>query len=262
MPGQMLHMAHTCPYTYPKTRICNYQYTKNNPLTISIKMEPNIIEEMRKELYDTRWCKNDFEQYDVKTLEESKESFFWMVREGGTNLRLIGPSVENLFSSEANRFEIMKNPLALLSNILYWNDSDVNKYFYWDGKQLQKVSKDDVISIFNNIWGNRINQLASQYPEEYAAINKPLELKMSPEISKCVEEVKNIALELQDSSFEDCLKRLQRWSRTAVNHHIEIYGDFAKNSFGFSEVINGERRICGGIIMSQNAKEKRWSIHT
>ena len=85
---------------------------------------------------------------------------------------------------------------------------------------------------------------------------------MSPEISKCVEEVKNIASELQDSSFEDCLKRLQKWVRCAVNQHIEIYGDFAKNSFGFSEVVNGERKICGGIIMSPNATERRWSIHT
>ena len=35
-----------------------------------------------------------------------------------------------------------------------------------------------------------------------------------------------------------------------------------KNSFGFSEVVNGEHKICGGIIMSPNATEKRWNIHT
>ena len=51
---------------------------------------------------------------------------------------------------------------------------------------------------------------------------------MSPEISERVKEVKNIASELQDSSFEDCLKSLQKWVRFAVNQHIEIYCDFAK----------------------------------
>ena len=156
----------------------------------------------------------------------------------------------------------MKDSLAIIASIVYWDDLDYNKYFYWDGAQLQKVSKDKVISIFNNIWGSRIHQLSIQYPEEYAAINKPLEFKMSPEISERVKEVKNIASELQDSSFEDCLKSLQKWVRFAINQHIEIYGDFAKNSFGFSEVVNGERKICGGIIMSPNATERRWSIHT
>lgn len=88
--------------------------------------------------------------------------------------------------------------------------------------------------------GSRIQQLSVQYPEEYAVINTPLKLKMSPEISERVKEVKDIASGLQDSSFEDCLKRLQKWDRYAVDQHIEIYGDFAKNSFGFSEVVNGE----------------------
>lgn len=225
-------------------------------------MIPEIIEQMRKELYDTKLCISDFEKYDLKTLEKTNEPFFWLVRTHGTHLCFIGPSVESLFSSESNRFAIMKDSLAIIASIVYWDDLDYNKYFYWDGAQLQKVSKDKIISIFNNIWGSRIHQLSIQYPEEYAAINKPLELKMSPEISERVKEVKNIASELQDSSFEDCLKSLQKWVRFAVNQHIEIYGDFAKNSFGFSEVVNGKRKICGGIIMSPNATERRWSIHT
>ena len=116
----------------------------------------------------------------------------------------------------------MKDSLAIIASIVYWDDLDYNKYFYWDGAQLQKVSKDKIVSIFNNIWGSRIHQLSIQYPEEYAAINKPLEFKMSPEISERVKEVKNIASELQDSSFEDCLKSLQKWVRFAVNQHIEI----------------------------------------
>lgn len=225
-------------------------------------MIAEVIEQMRKELYDTRFCISDFEKYDLKELENTNEPFFWLVRDGGTSLCFIGPSMENLFSLESIRFAVMKEPLANISNIVYWPDCNTNKYFYWDGAHLQKVSKYKIISIFNNIWGSRIQQLSVQYPEEYAVINTPLKLKMSPEILERVKEVKNITSELQDSSFEDCLKRLQKWDRYAVDQHIEIYGDFAKNSFGFSEVVNGEHKICGGIIMSPNATEKRWNIHT
>jgi hypothetical protein len=74
----------------------------------------------------------------------------------------------------------MKEPLANILNIVYWPDCNANKYFYWDGAHLQKVSKYKIISIFNNIWGRRIQQLSVQYPEEHAVINTPLKLKMSP----------------------------------------------------------------------------------
>ena len=33
-------------------------------------MIPEIIEQMRKELYDTKLCISDFEKYDLKTLEK------------------------------------------------------------------------------------------------------------------------------------------------------------------------------------------------
>ena len=39
-------------------------------------MIPEIIEQMRKELYDTKLCISDFEKYDLKTLEKTNEPFF------------------------------------------------------------------------------------------------------------------------------------------------------------------------------------------
>ena len=78
-------------------------------------MIPEIIEQMRKELYDTKLCISDFEKYDLKTLEKTNEPFFWLVRTHGTHLCFIGPSVESLFSSESNRFAIMKDSLAIIA---------------------------------------------------------------------------------------------------------------------------------------------------
>lgn len=60
-------------------------------------MIAEVIEQMRKELYDTHFCISDFEKYDLKELENTSEPFFWLVRDGGTNLCFIGPSMENFF---------------------------------------------------------------------------------------------------------------------------------------------------------------------
>lgn len=35
----------------------------------------------------------------------------------------------------------MKDSLAIIASIVYWDDLDYNKYFYWDGAQLQKYLK-------------------------------------------------------------------------------------------------------------------------
>lgn len=225
-------------------------------------METKIIEQMRKELYDTHLCKQDFEKYDLKTFENTDEPFFWLVREHSTTLCRIGATmIKQYFTSETSRMEIMRDPLFIIAGITYWNDN-TNKYFYWDGWKLHKIEKNDILHIFQNIWGTHIAELANKYPEEFSMKDEPLQLVMPPETANHVKEVKAIAQELHDDSFENCLKRLQNWRRKAIDHRIEIYNDFSKNSFGFTEVINGENKIYGGIIMSPKASDGRWSIHT
>lgn len=49
-------------------------------------MIPEIIEQMRKELYDTKLCISDFEKYDLKTLEKTNEPFFWLVHTRNTSV--------------------------------------------------------------------------------------------------------------------------------------------------------------------------------
>ena len=104
--------------------------------------------------------------------------------------------------------------------------------------------------------------MQEEYPEEYAAINVPLELVMSLETEKQVCEAKMFAQSLNDDSLSNCLKRLSNWTRQAVNHKIEIYLDFALHSFVFCEKINNKPNINGGIIFNPNATQNRWSIHT
>lgn len=69
-------------------------------------MIPEIIEQMRKELYDTKLCISDFEKYDLKTLEKTNEPFLWLVRTHGTHLCFIGPSVESLFRQKVTDLQL------------------------------------------------------------------------------------------------------------------------------------------------------------
>lgn len=83
-------------------------------------MEQKIIEKLRSELNDTYWCKNDFEKYDIESFEGENEPFFFSIRENGTSLLFIGPSLEYYLKDEANRFRVMRNPEWMINNILYY----------------------------------------------------------------------------------------------------------------------------------------------
>lgn len=225
-------------------------------------MEQLIIDKMRSELFDTRLCKQDFEKYDVAQLQDTDEPFLWMVREHGTSLALIGPTqMDKMFHSESWRIALMKNPLDAIANILYWND-ETAKCFYWSGFELCRIEKDELGIIYQRIWSGRIKKLQEEYPEEYAAINMPLELVMSLETEKQVCEAKIFAQSLNDDSLSNCLKRLSNWTRQAVNHKVEISLDFTLHSFGFCEKINDKPNINGAVIFNPHATQNRWSIHT
>lgn len=158
-----------------------------------------------------------------------------MAREHGTTLSFIGPTKMNqLLQSESWRIALMKNELDAIADILYWNDESA-RYFYWSGHELTQVEKKDLSAIFQRVWSERISKLREEYPEEYAVIDKPLELVMTPEIEQRVNEAKLFAEQLKDNSLSNCLQRLTHWTRQAVDHKVEVYWDFAPHSFGFCE---------------------------
>lgn len=224
-------------------------------------MKQEIIEQMYNELYPTRLCKQDFEKYDFKTLQNIDEPFFWMVREHGTSLCCIGVSqLLKWFGNEQSRFMLMQDNTTAIQSILYWNDSTA-KYFYYDGWRLHRVPKDDVKEIFMNVCGVAIKQMIAEHPEEAMVANQPLKLEICESARNALEEAKALANDLHDSSLKNCLKDLTLYRRIAIDHVIQIYGDFTKHSFGFSEYVNGKVRLSGGIIYSEYS-ENHWSIHT
>lgn len=227
-------------------------------------MDKKFIEQMRAELYDTCPCRSDFEKYDVEKLKENTEPFFWMVREHGTTLLKIGASeIIRWFSNECCRFDMFRNLESPFCYISYYSNYEHLKIFYWDGLDLRRITMQDAANIYHNLVTPMWEQKIQQYPKEYEMCSKPLEIRfMSEETEKRYRADLLYAQELNDTSLQNCVNRLSRWCRRAVDHYVSISSDFTEHGYCFCEMINGEPRINGGIIMSQYVENNRWSIHT
>lgn len=227
-------------------------------------MDKKIIEQMRAELYDTRLCRSDFEKYDVESLKENTEPFFWLVREYGTSLVKMGATeIARWFSEEHFRFEMFRNHYAPFASISFFSKYECLKVFYWDGLELRRITMLDAGSIYDNLVCPMWSQQVKQHIEEYEMRDKPLEIRfMSETTEKRYQADLKYAESLNDTSLKDCINRLSRWCRKAVNHYIAIYSDFSEHGYCFCEMVNDEPNINGGIIMSQYAEKNRWSTHT
>lgn len=224
-------------------------------------MKQEIIDQMRAELSSSRLCHLDFEKYDLEILNKDNSPFFWVVRQNGTSLTQIGPECHfRYFTNEYSRISFMRDTLTVLSVILYWSE-ETAKYFYYDGWKLHKINKDEMREIYLNIWEPTIKEMVAAHPEEAEVANKPIEVIICESAIQSLEEAKEYAKSIGDSSLEDCLDRFTHYNRIAVNHRVEIYNDFTKYGFGFTEYVNEEPRLTGGILYSEGS-EKHWSIHT
>lgn len=223
-------------------------------------MEQKIIEKLRSELNDTYWCKNDFEKYDIESFEGENEPFFFSIRENGTSLLFIGPSLEYYLKDEANRFRVMRNPEWMINNILYYQEDGI-KYFYYDSYILHSISKEDVKTIFKNIWGYRFNRLAEEYPEEFELKDVSPEVVMDDFTQSKMDKALHFAAEKEDQSLVKILNRFRSKERMAVDHEIWIYEE-GGTSFYFEERMNGKRIMNGGIIFHEGSTGNgRWSVH-
>lgn len=224
-------------------------------------MKQEIIEKLRSELNDTYWCKNDFEKCDIESFEGKNEPFFFLIRENGTSLLFIGPSLEYQLKNEANRFRVMRSPEWMIGGLLYYQEDGI-KYFYYDGYILHNISKEDIETIFKNIWGWRFNQLTEEYPEEFELKDVSPEVVMNDFTQSKMDKALNFAAEKEDQSLVKILNRFRSKERMAIDHEIWIYAENDMN-FYFEERINGKRIMNGGIIFYEESTEnRRWSTHT
>lgn len=224
-------------------------------------MKQSIIDKMVAELNDTRYCKSDFE-YDLRALNGYDEPFFWMVRKNGTSLCIIGVTqLIGWSKSQKKRFQLFRDKNCAISDILYWNEPA--KYFYYDGFELVSVTKEDIPEIFNSVFDKFYENMKAEYSHEYAMCNEPLEIQyVSESTENRMNETLRFAEDMSDNSLKECVERLTKYDRCSTDHYISIYTDFAKHSFGWSEVVNGKCRMNGGIIYHNDKSDNHWQIHT
>lgn len=224
-----------------------------------------LIEEMRSLLPDNKWAHSDFEidRGAIEKMDDSDLNFIWLIRSQGTELqRLDKKYLTELLSSEGTRLMFMRNSFCQIKSMLDYDFERDGRWYMCDGNNLFKIDHYQALIAYNKAYQCDIERLKYRYPQEYLVRDKPLELVFSDGAKEKLTAAMGQAALLDDSSLLDCLDRLQHWSRIAIDHKIEIHTDFAPYSFGFCERVNGQPRICGGIIYHEGERDKHWSIHT
>lgn len=227
-------------------------------------MKQEIIEQMRSHLSGTRYCKSDFEKYDVPQLEEINEPFFWMVREYGTEFVFVGPSsIKKFYSNQVWRMGLFRNKFDLISSFLYYDNDKNAKFFFWNGCVLLQISIDQLKEAYCNIIDQSYKELCRDFKTEFEVCREPLEVRFScKEAEKSWGESVKYAESLCDNSLTECLEKLKRHRRDAIDQYILISRDYSEHCFSFGEFINGKCQLNGGIILHDYLTENRWSTHT
>ena len=224
-----------------------------------------LIEKMRSLLPNNRWAHSDFEidRGAIEKMDDSDLNFIWCVRLQGTDLqRLDKKYLTELLSSEGTRLMFMRNSVFQIKDMLDYDFERDGRWYMCDGNNLLKIDRYQALVAYNKAYQCDIERLKYRYPQEYLVRDKPLELVFFDGAKEKLTAAMGQAALLDDSSLLDCLDRLQHWSRSAVDHKIEVDVDFASYSFGFCERVNGQQRICGGIIYHAGERDKHWCIHT
>ena len=224
-----------------------------------------LIKKMRSLLPDNRWVRSDFkiDQNTIEKMDESDLKLIWLVRPQGTDMqRLDRKYIEALLAAESTRLQLMRDNNYPIKFMLNYNYEASGALYSCDGKTLHEIDSIQAVMGYEEAFGADIQNLKYQYPFEYLMRDQSIELVFSDEAKKKLTDTMGKAAELNDSSLLDCLDRLRCWSRCAVDHKVEIHTDFAPYSFGFCEKVNGQARICGGIIYHKGLPERKWCIHT
>lgn len=224
-----------------------------------------LIEALRSELYDDKYCISDFEKWDVSAIETSSEPFFWLVNTCGTHLVFCGTSqISEILGTEAGRMRVFRDPCSPIAAITYYKGSAYpTKVFYWDGFNLQRVTIDEVPMIWDNLSERSIQRAMSEYPEEYAQRDALLPVRFaSLETEERYKKSLQYSDDLADESLARCVERLTKYPRMAINQYILISTDFVEHGYNFAEMTNNKCTINGGIIPNFKKGYERWQIHT
>ena len=231
-------------------------------------MKQEIIDQMQAHLGTSRFALRDFE-IDKKSLEDYDGEFFWMSCENGTILykisddhiakTLAGNDKKSV--NEANRFAWFQDFYIFISGLIYLNENESGRFFYYDGRIFIETNFQTIKNIYDARFSPLYNDMKQHFKYEYSMAEKRIPIILNCPISR-LKEALRYAESINDSSLLECLKSLRKYKRCAINQVVRIGSDFSKHGFTFANMINDECSINGGIIMHSYRERCRWSIHT
>lgn len=234
-------------------------------------MNNRRIEELRSIVNDgthNSLCIQDFEKYDVPKIKLNPCcDFFWMCRKNGTSLLLFSEILDFKYweSVESRRFALFRDMYAPISTFKFYDecgDSSV-KYYCWSEGKLKQVDFEYIRINFHKMFIDIMCTLSVKYHEEESQCFKPLDIVYASDSTH--DEMRKslkFAESMGDTSLKDCVDRLSRYQRFALDHTIQIYKDFSEHGFTFNEVVNGKSKMVGGIIYHKGLPGGQWCIHT
>lgn len=224
-------------------------------------MKQEIINQLRAELPTDRFCQQDFNAYDIPELSNTSGPFLWAVTESSTHLlRLDIDFINESLDKESTRLALFRDSGYLLHHLGL--STELRKIFYYNGDTLTPATYSEAQTIYYNTINPNISRYKSKYPADSIVCHDYLDVRFINGAAERYEADTKYAEELDDASLTNCIGRLHRWTRRAVNHYIVITTDFLDHSYLFQEFINNKPGVNGGIIMHPTRENNHWSIHT
>ena len=239
-------------------------------------MKQEIIEKMQEIVEKTMTSfKADFYDYDTKKLAEYECEFIWQIAPTHTHLHIIGNEyLDTLLDDEHVLYDCCQGNT--------WPDVWLNYYcsdevvYHYDGERLMPMPKEMAKSLWGAVKKQAFERWIERNDKELPSDFKVRIEFRTPDTRKYFIEQAHYALQHNDTSLMDCLRRFRHYMKKGAAHKIVICRDFSERSFTFYEDYGNERYgLNGGIIFHGYPEEGYrencsvqltpsygWSIHT
>lgn len=213
-------------------------------------MVTDILNKMAEIVANTMTSfQSDFEKYDKEyIIKKGVEAFpfLWMVAPTHTYLLKFANFKETFWGNEAFRYSIVQQNSCYHAYLYPSCGKVIEKIYYATVDGLREVNEKQAREIMRDI----ITPIIIDWEEKHEKI--PTKSKVRVEFRGIsIGFLKELVLDCRNhgnDSLMECLKYFHNYRQSAKNHKIIVKWSSFNKQFYFHEVINGRKRMCGGIV--------------
>ena len=190
---------------------------------------------------------SDYYDHDKPCVEKSKSEdmpMIWVVTPSYTTLLRIGEYAQNYLTDESVRYD-WHNPKG--SFLYMYLDTALNSKIYLIGcNNIREIDVVEAQKIINCVVGNAAKKYAlkhGKFTDNYKVRVQFRNITLS-KLKALIADCKAH----NDTSLPTVLRRFHSYRKAAKNHYVSVLYNPDYNEFAFSEIVNGQRRLVGGII--------------